>query len=39
MAQSSMKQSWGLGLLVLGAAVLIEGEPPVPEQVGKWYGG
>lgn len=39
MARCSMKQSWGPGLLILGAAVLIEGEPPVLERVGEWYGG
>lgn len=31
-----MKQSWGPGLLILGAVVLIEGEPPVLEWVGWW---
>ncbi|KAK1344518.1 hypothetical protein QTO34_013215 [Cnephaeus nilssonii] len=30
-----MKQSWGPGLLILGAVVLIEGEPPVLEWVFK----
>lgn len=33
-----MKQSWGPGLLILGAVVFIEGEPLVIEWVGKWYG-
>lgn len=29
-----MRQSWGPGLLLLGAVILIEGEPPVSEWVG-----
>lgn len=34
-----MKPSWGQGLLILGAVVLVEGEPPVFECMGVWYRG
>ena len=37
MALGSMKQSWGPGLLILGAVVLIEGESPCLGR--EWYVG
>lgn len=38
MAWSSMKGSWGLRLLILGAVVLIEGESPVFAGEAVWWG-